>query len=144
MNKEEPMNISPAKPIPQADTGEEAYLRRLQMSRPRAPSPPVIQPPTKPSFVTAAHNVPVPSIPPPASSHPVPTIPTAFTSNDEMDEEIPALVPPPAQVAPTQLSQAAIEERKKAAAAIAARLSALSKLSAAVEPPKPVPPPLES
>ncbi|CCA71067.1 hypothetical protein PIIN_05002 [Serendipita indica DSM 11827] len=143
VNEEEPMNISPARPVPLADTGEEAYLRRLQMSRPRPPSPPAAQPPAKPTFAPATQSIPIPAMASPLQPPPVSAVSTAFASNDEMDEEITPVAPAPVQPAPTQLSQATIEERKKTAAAVAARLKALSKLNAAPEPPNPVPPPSE-
>jgi splicing factor 45 len=119
----------------QASTGEEAYLRRLQMSRGfvKQPSPPE----APPSFIDSSHST--PEQPQPISPLPQPTfVPPLHPER----EERPA--PPPEEensnnltsftAVPTtssaSLTQDVIDERRKQAAAIAARLSALSKLQA--------------
>jgi splicing factor 45 len=97
--------------VPKAETGEEAYLRRLQMSQGiiRAPVPAV------PTFVQPK--------PPPAEN---PTSMPLFVSAQGLAKDD---VSPEATAAAsfTPLTQDAIEERKKAAAAVAARLAALTK-----------------
>ncbi|KAG8850277.1 hypothetical protein FRB91_009168 [Serendipita sp. 411] len=166
---DEPMDLAPPAPIAQDETGEEAYLRRVRMSQralrpssPPAPAPAPVPVPTPPSFLASPvpsfpmSSLPVtpiqpPPLPPPSQIVPPPQFKVSGYSSDRMDdeelpglEEQPSLAPPP-QVS-TTLSQATIEERKKAAAAIAARLSALSKIStpAGAAPLPPLPPASQS
>ncbi|KAJ3525495.1 hypothetical protein NMY22_g10553 [Coprinellus aureogranulatus] len=111
------------KPPPVAETGEEAYLRRLAMSNR------VAQPPLRMDspFPESVQQQPSPPSPPPLSFNPF----------------APPSVPPPPSAQPG--SQAAtlalIEEKKKQAAAIAARLAALKEGSSAQPTPPPQTPP---
>jgi splicing factor 45 len=104
--------------VPKPETGEEAYLRRLQMSQGiiRAPVPAVptfVQP--KPSPTEAPMSTPM------------------FVAAQSPPKDDVSPHPPEATVAAsfTPLTQDAIEERKKAAAAVAARLAALTKAQTA-------------
>ncbi|CAG8675349.1 1761_t:CDS:2, partial [Acaulospora colombiana] len=120
----------------QVSTGEEAYLRRLQMSRGfvKQSSPPE----APPSFIDSSHSTPEQlQAPPPISPLPQPTfVPSSQPGRDghpiPQPEETyssplaPSAAPPAASSAP--LTQDVIDERRKTAAAIAARLSALSKI----------------
>ncbi|KAI0350206.1 hypothetical protein OH77DRAFT_1091580 [Trametes cingulata] len=88
----------PAPAPPVAQSGEEAFLRRLAMSQQATPQP-------------APSPLPFVSPPPPAFTPPFP----------------PPVVPPPPVNAPTPaLSEEKVRNSKQAAAAIAARLSALA------------------
>ncbi|PVG02722.1 hypothetical protein CPB86DRAFT_870121 [Serendipita vermifera] len=132
----------------QVATGEEAYLRRLQMSRGfvRQSSPPE----APPSFIDSSHSTPEQThAPPPISPLPLPTfVPPSQPDRDEhpipQPEEahsspLAPFTAPPA-VSSSSLTQEVIEEKRKAAAAIAARLSALSKIQGSPVAPVPVPP----
>lgn len=115
---------SAPKPPPAAETGEEAYLRRLAMSNRMAQAPPPRMDSPPPTFQRQ------PS-PPPLAYNPFapPSVPP----------------PPPAGQFNGNNSQAAtlalIEEKRKQAAAIAARLAALKEGPAAQPTPPPQTPP---
>lgn len=122
--------------VQQAETGEEAYLRRLQMSQNMTRGPVA----AAPSFIQSKAKSPPPVEVPPA----VP--PFVLTEEPEMDEEMelypngpPEESVPPASASFVPLTQDAIDERKRAAAAIAARLAALIKTQ-----PVPSAPPAET
>ncbi|KAK7043612.1 hypothetical protein VNI00_008223 [Paramarasmius palmivorus] len=96
-----------------ADTGEEAYLRRLAMSNKSAPPPaPAPRPPSPPNL--AYNPFAPPSVPPP---------------------------PPPGP--PASSLPSAVEARRKAAAAIAARLSAMKGTGTESTPTSTTSPPVE-
>jgi splicing factor 45 len=118
------MQISnPITPMP--DTGEEAYLRRLAMSQRPAQA---TQPPSAlqggPSF-TPAQNTSLLAAAPPRFAPPA----SLFQDADAVPAEAgPSFRPESnAQTTSAPLTQAIIDERKKNAAAIAAKLAALSK-----------------
>lgn len=120
--------------LPRPETGEEAYLRRLAMSQrpPVSASVPAFtpqaNPPSQPgpSFVSAASQNPQP--PPPPRFTPAASL---FQPSDANagPEGHPSFQPPEnaMQISPAPLSQVEIDERRKNAAAIAAKLAALSK-----------------
>lgn len=116
-------SISAPKPPPAAETGEEAYLRRLAMSQSMAQPPPRVETPP-PAFAQRQPS------PPPLAYNP-------FAP--------PSVPPPPPAAQFGNNSQAAtlalIEEKKKQAAAIAARLAALSQGPLAQPTPPPQTPP---
>ncbi|EJU05475.1 hypothetical protein DACRYDRAFT_113580 [Dacryopinax primogenitus] len=110
-----PRPPSPAPRPIMAETGEEAYQRRLAMSRgaaPRPPSPPLpasapeppqfVRPPPEPEDAEYSWAAP-PAFPP--------TLPVA---------------PPPTSSTPPMAMDPAVEKRRQAAAAIAAKLAALA------------------
>ena len=117
---------NPITPMP--DTGEEAYLRRLAMSQRSAQA---AQPPSTPSVLqggpsfTPAQNPSLLAAPPPRFAPAA----SLFQDADSMDAEAgPSFRPESsAQATSAPLTQAIIDERKKNAAAIAAKLAALSK-----------------
>jgi splicing factor 45 len=129
---------APLSIVPQAATGEEAYLRRLALSQ-RGPPP---------SFAPATSN-PLIAAPPtldyiaPQDQEEISFAPEVGENEPamEMSDEAPFPEPPAATApAPTSLNQNEIEERKKAAAAIAARLSSSLSKTQPTPVPAPVPP----
>lgn len=115
-------HMSPAPPP--AETGEEAYLRRAALAQSNQPMPSATSPPInsevqeEPS--TLAYNPFAPrSVPPPPQQEPEEE-PSTLAYNPFAPPSVPPPPPGPPGVA------AALDARIKAAAAIAARLSALS------------------
>ncbi|KAK0503185.1 hypothetical protein EDD18DRAFT_1244785 [Armillaria luteobubalina] len=146
----------PAVTVDKSMTGDEAYQRRLALSRPqppRAPSPPQDEAPPAPAppapppvtetgdeaylrrlAMSSRPPVPVPA-PPPAPPAPAarPPSPPQLAYNPFA----PPSVPPPPPGPPAAALQAIIDEKVKAAAAIAARLGALASAAPATpSPPK--------
>ncbi|KAF9559132.1 hypothetical protein CPC08DRAFT_709024 [Agrocybe pediades] len=113
----------------QAETGEEAYLRRLAMStmnrNPPAPVPPPVVTSTSTPY-TPPQVQQTPSSPPDLAYNPF----------------APPTIPPPPPPGPPGSIPAAFEDKVKAAAAIAAKLSALANASGSPAPS--VAPPLPS
>jgi hypothetical protein len=131
------MQISnPITPLP--DTGEEAYLRRLAMSQ---RSTQATQPPSTPSAIqggpsfTPAQTSSILVAPPPRFAPAAPLFQDADAIHSEAG---PSFWPESsAQTTSAPLTQAIIDERKKNAAAIAAKLAALSKTVPAPAAPTP-------
>jgi hypothetical protein len=120
------------------DTGEEAYLRRLAMSQ---RSTQVAQPPSTPSALQGGPSF-TPAQTPSLLAAPLPRFAPAaslFQDAGAINAEAgPSFQPEPsAQTTSAPLTQAIIDERKKNAAAIAAKLAALSKTLPAPAAPTP-------
>ncbi|KAJ2916033.1 hypothetical protein MD484_g4356, partial [Candolleomyces efflorescens] len=111
------IDASPA--APRAETGEEAYLRRLALSAKM--NMPIDRPPPQPSPPPLAYNpFAPPSVPPPPTASSVPTQPSGGAQAGGFQDKI------------------------KQAAAVAARLSALASAAPAQETPPPPTPPSET
>lgn len=89
---------------PRAETGEEAYLRRLAMSQGRQPDP-------------------TPAFPPPAPAPVVAPEPPTLAYNPFAP---PSAVPPPPSAIPPSVTDDRVRSSREAAAAIAAKLAALA------------------
>jgi hypothetical protein len=128
---------NPIDPMP--DTGEEAYLRRLAMSQRSAQA---AQPPSTPSALqsgpsfTPAPNPSLLTAPPPRFAPAAPLFQDADAMHAEASPSFRSESSTQATSAP--LTQAIIDERKKNAAAIAAKLAALSKTLPTLAPPTPI------
>ncbi|KAG1756493.1 uncharacterized protein EDB91DRAFT_1092958 [Suillus paluster] len=108
-------SIEPSIPQNRDETGEEAYLRRLAMSSKLRPTASPFEPSSLPPAPPPQPTQPATSVPPPPSPPPLAYNPFAPPAN------IPPPPPPPSSQIP-----ATFEDRAKAAASIAARLSALA------------------
>ncbi|KAG7452577.1 uncharacterized protein BT62DRAFT_10373 [Guyanagaster necrorhizus] len=140
----------PVVPLDKNMTGDEAYQRRLALSRlqpPRAPSPPqedditsrsALAPPpaTETGEEAYLRRLVMSSRPPVPAPAPRPPSPPQLAYNPFA----PPSVPPPPPGPPAAVLQATIDEKVKAAAAIAARLGALANTAPALTT---VPSPLE-
>ncbi|KAG0705873.1 hypothetical protein DFH29DRAFT_904070 [Suillus ampliporus] len=105
-------SILPSIPQNRDETGEEAYLRRLVMSSKLRSTASPFEPSSRPPAPPAQ---PVTSVPPPPSPPPLAYNPFAPPTN----------IPPPPPPSSSQIPTA-FEDKVKAAASIAARLSALA------------------
>lgn len=107
-------NISPSVSQNRDETGEEAYLRRLAMSSKLRPTASPFELSSRPPAPVTQPPQPVIPVPPTRSPPPLAYNPFAPPTN------IPPPPPPPSQI------PVALEDKVKAAASIAARLSALA------------------
>lgn len=131
-NQPEPPSVTPPVQVDRNLTGDEAFQRRLAMSRQQAaksPSPPPAPPPLAETGEDAylrrlAISKPIVEAPQPPPSPP----PLAY------NPFAPPSIPPPPSGGPSS-SSLSLDERVKAAAAIAAKLSALGSAAAAVTAP---------